>query len=254
MKNSSYERFFDETGHLDGEAVALYVDALKLDRFRDLPSTLQEHVQSCQHCKMEITGLFSMIAKEDYSKVGSHPYFDKETVVADKRVFSVLKIAATLAIAVGIGLLAYYSLFHVPTTPIERPSLASSVGRDTTQLQSSRDATGKGRSDRQVVFAARFTESPELEDLVTASTRSAETSIQFPLNGDTVRSGSRFQWTTGSQPPFDVAIVDNQRHTVRSFQVGSCEFVLRDSLQGGLYYWKLGAEGSLLKAGKFIVR
>jgi hypothetical protein len=69
-----------------------------------------------------------------------------------------------------------------------------------------------------------------------------------------MRNGSTFQWTTSAHPPFDLTILDNRGFSVKSFALNTSAFRMKDSLQAGLYYWKLVAEGNLLHVGKFIVR
>jgi hypothetical protein len=104
------------------------------------------------------------------------------------------------------------------------------------------------------IIAARFVESPELEDLMRSSVRSADTEVQSPANRSTVHRGSIFRWTTSAQPAFDVTILDNRGFSVKSFRLSTNAFVMKDTLQAGLYYWKLVAEGNLLHVGTFTVR
>jgi hypothetical protein len=144
-------------------------------------------------------------------------------------------------------------LFPSPeSNMVQRPAVTETRTDPTVHTQSPERQTPA--VNRQELLAARFAGSPELEDLVQSTVRSEETSVHTPANGATVRSGARFSWTTSAHPPFELTVLDNQRHTVRSYRMATTQFVLRDSLEAGLYYWKLAAEGGLLHVGKFIVR
>ncbi len=254
MKTGKYGQFFGKNSHLTGEAVSLYVDALKLGRVDNLPPIMLHHVEGCQYCKEEITGLFSLLVEEDYSNTGPHPFLDTVAGTTRKQDFSIMKIAATIVAVVGVGLLGYMSLFRTsPNTSAFHPPI-STIGVDTGLVKIPVNENPRRRPDGESLIAARFTESPELEDLLRSPARSAETEVQSPANGSTLRRGSVFKWVTPALPPFDITILDNRRQVVRSFQLDTNAFGLEDSLQGGLYYWKLGAEGNLLHTGKFIVR
>lgn len=45
------EQFFTEGGHLDEEGIALYVDALKLEKTSELQEKILRHVRGCQRCR-----------------------------------------------------------------------------------------------------------------------------------------------------------------------------------------------------------
>jgi hypothetical protein len=254
MKMGRFRQSFGKDAHLTEEAVSLYVDALKLGRTGSLPSSILQHVESCHDCKKEITGLFSLLAEVDYSKTGPHPFFDEVTGKTQGHGFSILKIAAAVVAVMGLALLGYMSLLRTSQNTNELQPPTSTTGEDTAFVKKRAVGSPKQQANEQSLLAARFTESPELEDLLRSSARSAETGVQSPANGSTIHRGWIFRWTTPALPPYDITILDNRRHVVRSFQLDTSAFILKDSLQAGLYYWKLGAEGSLLLAGKFIVR
>src|SRR5664279_4340394 len=86
--------FFDADAHLNEEGVALFVDALKLDRTGELPREVREHVAGCQTCKKEVTGLFSLLGDEDYGNTPEHPYFDHEGQRLNKLSTYIVRIAA----------------------------------------------------------------------------------------------------------------------------------------------------------------
>ncbi len=121
-------------------------------------------------------------------------------------------------------------------------------------LEASPEPSRDKREEATKILAARFVESPEFEDLMRSSVRSAETEVHSPADGSTFHPGSTFRWTTSAQPPFDLTILNNRGFSIKSFKLRSNAFKMKDSLQAGLYYWKLVAEGNLLHVGKFTVR
>ena len=96
--------FINEDGHLNDEAVALFVDSLLLNTQDQVPEEITLHVEDCIKCKHEITDLYELQKSGDHSFMGAHPYFEK------KKSFQwnyFMRIAAMLAIIAGIG---YWSL------------------------------------------------------------------------------------------------------------------------------------------------
>ena len=51
MEAGKIGQIFENGGHLTGEGVSLYVDALKMGRIGDLPPTVLEHVQDASSAK-----------------------------------------------------------------------------------------------------------------------------------------------------------------------------------------------------------
>jgi hypothetical protein len=254
MRTAIIVHFFRKEAHLSEEDVSLYVDALKLGRVDQLPPLFVEHAKNCPECQGEITGLFSLLAEEDYSKTGLHPFFDSPAGPVQREPLPILKIAAMLAAAVGIGIMMYWLFLRAPGDDHRTQPVAVSTGIDTNSARPQAGATPAIPTVRQEQIAERFTTSPALEDLMRSSVRSAETEVQSPAIGGAVHAGSIFRWTTSAQPPFDLTILDNGGSPVRTYKLHSSMYKLKDSLQAGLYYWKLVGEETLLHVGKFVVR
>jgi hypothetical protein len=253
MTQTDTHHLYGDDGHLNGEGVALYVDALKLGRMDGLPPSMLDHVRACMECKQEITGLFALVADEQYPRSEPHPFFDRDTRGArtDRRLF--YRMAAGLAAVLGIGALTYSIFFRSHDAPLTHP-VAIVNGRTDSTGQTPPRVPPPGAIRPREDMAARFERSPELEDLVNSTARSEETAVHSPANGTVVRNGDRFSWSTPALPPFNLSILDNKRHTVVATRTATDSFTLRDSLPAGLYYWKITAEGSLLHVGKFLVR
>lgn len=255
MKAADTSQFFANSGHLSEEGVSLYVDALKLGRNEELPGVLLEHVRDCMRCKEEITGLYFLVTREDYSDAGPHPYFDAERPPREADRFRIFKIAASVVAVLAAAALIYIAVDRHATVRPDRPDLAALPPADTADAPAHPvPEETPPLSRRDDLLAARFVESPELEDLLRSPARSAETEIATPANGSRVRTGTLFRWRTTAEPPYEITVVNNQKRTVLTFQIDSSGFVWRDSLPKGLYYWKLGGDGSLLHVGKFVIR
>jgi hypothetical protein len=240
-------------GHLSAEAVALYVDALKLMRLDRLPVEFRMHVEECFQCKTEVTGLFSLVADSDYSQEGPHPTFDASESARSAATPALLRAAASIAAVVGLSVLGYWWSNHGSQTGVGGTApLAQHPGiADTVQIQTRKE---EGAVARQQPLAAAFAESPEMEDLMKSAVRSEEADVRSPVDGSTVRAAVRFEWSTAAKPPFQLLIVNNRDRTVRSLQLQESAYVMKDPLPQGLYYWKLIGEGELLHVGKFKVR
>lgn len=76
IKNSNRNCFNDE-GHLDDNAIALYVDALILDKVEAQPASVLQHVEDCMQCKTSIIGLYEVLKDNEEIKNRKHPYFHR---------------------------------------------------------------------------------------------------------------------------------------------------------------------------------
>jgi hypothetical protein len=244
-----YENFFSG-GHLNDEGVSLYVDALKLDRVQNLPQMILSHVEDCHRCKQEITGLFSLLAEADYSNTGPHPFFEKRTAGRRHELSHLYRIAATILLVVGLGVAAYWVLLRRPGHETRASRAASPAMADSLP----RAGNNVGEKLKEELIAARYAESPELEDLLKSAIRSEETEIKSPTAAAALRRGDKFHWVTSAKPPYELVLLNNRDSVLSTVRITSTTYLLKDSLVAGLYYWKLIGEGNLLHVGKFIVR
>ncbi len=128
--------FFRPDSHLTEEAVALYVDALKLDRLRMLPQSMLEHVETCETCKEEITGLFSLLAEEDYSKVTLHPFLVEAGNKTQWSISTFLRIAAIVVAVAGIGAIVASLFLRGPDNDSASPVVTERAQGDTSSSRS----------------------------------------------------------------------------------------------------------------------
>jgi hypothetical protein len=73
----SNKKYFTDEGHLDDNNIALYVDALILDKIETLPTSVLEHVEDCMECKTSIMGLYGIVKNQEEIKNLKHPYLHR---------------------------------------------------------------------------------------------------------------------------------------------------------------------------------
>jgi hypothetical protein len=240
-------------GHLNEEGVALYVDALKLERTAELPRETRMHVSQCQRCRKEITGLFALLTDADYSGAVPHPFFEGGSRGERWRIPEFLRVAAAVAAVVGAALVVYYlstqSEDDGPATAqhAERAvEEGNEVTSDTTYFRAP-EAGGE-------LLAENFAELADLEDLVNADRRAASIHSVSPRIGEVVGDPVVFRWSPETQGPVYLEILDNREEVIHSGQVLSLPYVVQKPTTPGLYYWKLVGNEELVLVGKFLVK
>jgi hypothetical protein len=232
--------FFEADGHLNVNGISMYVDALRDKTVNSLPSPVLDHVQTCAHCRAEVTDLFAVVLGVEKEEAGVQSganaahWWDHGW-----------RLAAAITGLCGVGIISALLLTRTPVNSHPPAAGGSNASDDSLRVQ---------RPDSMQFIAARFAESPELENLLIGGTRSEDTEVRGPENGREITVGTVFRWESSVTPPYRVTIVDNHNTIVRSTSVPSPVYVLADSLRPGLYYWKLIGSGNLMHVGKFVVR
>jgi hypothetical protein len=245
---------FEKNSHLTEEAIALYVDALKLDKTDQLPKELLTHVADCEQCKLQITELYSLLEGQEYRKAEGHPYFDKVGQGQSKGSWYVFRIAAVLALALGIGAIIYFGFIkgnEAVTIPAQT-SRSIEPGEEETGV--AKEVPEKTEAPSKDLYARNFVESPNLEDLVGSEMRSGGVEVTSPANGAVVEHSVSFEWKGENKGPFILKILTNRENVSISRTLKEPHLTLAVELPPGLYYWKLESAGELLYVGKFFVR
>jgi hypothetical protein len=255
--NQTEDRFA-EGRHLNEEGVALYVDALKLERTSGLPENILRHVEKCRRCKVEIAGLYTLLQDQDYSRLGPHPYFDRGVEGHHEARSPIYRIAAGFAIVLLLGaaicLLSYLKGTREPPGSPAVQTRAVGVDTGVVKRVPDRPSGAERQLPKAEDLASRFTESPELEDLMRSEVRSAGVEIISPSIGQTVQGEVHFQWDSTSRPPFTLVILSNRGAVRKEVTLAGPRYTLKERLEDGLYYWKLIADGELLCVGKFLIK
>lgn len=237
--------FFTERMHLTEEGIALYVDALKLQRTSDLPKEMLKHVTHCADCQLQIVEVHEMLKDQTYDASMKHPYFDAVVHESRMRYGTIaFRFAAVLtgAALVGIG---FY--FNTNSSSDQTPP---AVVRQEMPKAPIQEPTAK--RDEQLL-ADNFSVSLNMEDLVQTQFRSLSVEVITPDVGEVVRQPVQFKWK-GIGEPLTIKILSNKERTLLSIPVANNSYTAQKKFAPGLYYWKLETKDELIYVGKFLVR
>lgn len=248
--------FFTNRMHLTDEGVALYVDAMKLKRTAELPKEMLKHVEYCPDCQLQIVELYELLRNEVYDTTMKHPYFDRVQEPEVRYGGVMYRVAAVLA---GMALLGI-GYYFISTTNIQQtpPSLVEkekpqNIKQQEDFTQANKSIRKKETAEQQQDFAANFTESPNLEDLVQTQFRSIAVEVITPKAGDVVKQPVVFKWK-GVNEPLTIKILSNKERTLASANITTNTYTTKKILSPGLYYWKLETKDEVIYVGKFLVK
>lgn len=231
----------NSNSHLSDEGVALYVDALKLDRHDELPAAIVRHVEDCKECKSAIVALHSLLIEEPYKGV-HHPSFD------NKRWNTYYRIAAMVLL--GIGIAAAALMLERGSEPQGQSAERQTVSPGIQEEPEPPAAKAPSHDNR---LAANFVPSPMYEGFVGEHRRSEGAEILSPSLGASVSKRVAFVWDTRAAGPFLLTVLNNRGSEVYSTDVHGQSFVLTKDLIPGLYYWKVETNDDVLLVGKFLI-
>jgi hypothetical protein len=240
--------FFDANDHLSEEAVALYVDALKLNQLRKLPYDLRDHVSECVSCRISVEQLFSLLEEEKYDQETVHPFFSSRRGLLGKEISYYYKLAAMVLVAVGIVAACYYFIVRQESGP-QVPNVTA-VG----SLKPPVDQHSPEVQKHSELLAENYSPYPNLEDMVNVHFRSGNLQITSPLEDQTAGKNILFAWRGGSAGKVELKIIDNKGGEAFSVSTEIDNYRFSGTLKPGLYYWKLESNDELLHVGKFAVR
>ena len=239
--------------HLTSEEVALYVDGIRLKRETELPARMVRHVSTCERCKQSVLELLELTRDLSYTDMKAHPYFDRLPEPGPRAWETVWRVAAVLAVAIGLGALWY--LLDPPGSegpaPLAEFAAEDSIPHTVTQTEALRgpaDSTAPGHG-----LASRFEESPNLEDLVGIPLRSGSPVVSHPPAGAALDVPFELAWETEEAGPFVVSILDNRDRVVWDTSLSATVLTVRRLPGPGLYYWRVVAGEKLLVVSRFVV-
>jgi hypothetical protein len=70
--------FLDDNHQLNDTGVLLYVDALRLNREKDLPQELAAHILHSPTDRKRVLEYYEFVKGDDIQELTPHPYFDKK--------------------------------------------------------------------------------------------------------------------------------------------------------------------------------
>ncbi len=255
--------YFRSDGHLTDNAAALYVDGMILDKMNDLPDAIVDHVDDCLGCKQTVLELHAVASQQDYTRQGSHPYFDQARRASIPRRWYYA--AASILFLVGLMYLYFrgerdpaYEMADNP--PVERP-----VERPYTPPKTEEALKVEDPGTRDLASKAPLEQDPDnkllayepsvvLDELVHLNVRSFAADVISPANNDTLLLPVRFEWAIDLEEKIFLKIMNNMEEERFSGEADNNRFEFREQLAPGLYYWKLETEDDLLYVGRFYVK
>ncbi len=270
--------------HLSDEQIALYVDALRLNKVDQLPSDLLAHIDDCKSCHRTALDLYSMLDEKGYEGIGAHPTLDKK----EAKVFKMSNVLLRVAAAVALLLVALFFFnrskdMSAPgdmvkeENPVEKVEEKDTPEAPATQMPTPKEEVVIEETPEKVeppsrelpqpkspvntistnsrqLYAANFTPSEEWEDMVGESVRSMQFEVISPSNTQSFKpkAGIPFKWK-GETIDRYIVVLDNKGEQVHKAKVLANEFYVQLKLDPGLYYWKLESEDDLLHVGKFLL-
>lgn len=223
--------------HLMDEGLALAADALRSDRFEELPDGVQDHLGECQECRMAVMEIYQAIeASGDSYAEELPPYFVSKKESRERKKYVNGGIWMKVAAAILLLLIPFASIYwnnaakHIQTFGY---FLASEM---------------------MIPQHDPFKPDPLMEPMANMVFRGSNVEILSPLLRDELKAGQPiiFQWINKIPEPVRFSLQDNTGKMIAHIHVYR-ENLKISSLAPGRYYWKLEVGKELLYLGSFIV-
>jgi hypothetical protein len=241
----TYKPFFSNDGHLDELGIALYTDAISLNKTITVPADITRHVEDCDYCKQQILAVADLMDNQSFHIPTSHPTLDLTAQRSTVPEFW-YRAAAVLLFAI-ISSTAYV---FVANQNVHTPAV-SEVPFSPVQPAASEPVTEQQKSDP--LLADNFSASPNLEGMLRTEFRSPAVEVFSPSIGERVRPPITFRWR-GNGHPMKLKVLTNKEVTILTAIVLSDSFRSEKQYHEGLYYWKLEANEEMIFLGKFFVK
>jgi len=266
MKEQKSNIYFSK-GHLNNEGIALYVDALAIQKEEMLPVDIHEHMQDCYNCKKEAFALYAVMQKDNViQNTLKHPYLDKSPDNARKQIvfYAFLKIAAGLILVLSVGILIHYIIYNSQDHNSSNNTMPNFANTSkAVELHPNSKAKGDVNLKEDSVnlsnsaLASTMKEFPLYENLITAQYRNDEIEIDFPPLNYSFNSQQdvMFKLKGDIAVPVVLIIFNNRgKKLVEISGISKRELKVTQKIPYGLYYWKLLKNDDLIQAGKFFVK
>ncbi|MBD3410700.1 MAG: hypothetical protein GF419_10905 [Ignavibacteriales bacterium] len=250
-------RVSDKT--LRDDALALYLDALRLDRRDDLADELLEHVRDCPVCRREILRLDEALREEDFSALGPHPLLDQEAIQEEerrrrKRSWTIFGVVAAVVLAAAVyAYLLVDRKIEEERAKFEQEIMTDSISlalRDSLEAIAEREELRQREAER--ARQDPFRPNDALENLLTMEIAPPGLTIHSPEVGDTLVAPITFSWSFGTPEQRYVTVFSNAG-VHDELEVKNDAAVMNETPPPGVYYWKLSSMEDLLYIGKFYV-
>lgn len=98
-----------ENQHLNEQGILLATDAMLLDRMKELPQSVQNHLEECAKCRNEVFDYYQFRIEEDTQEMLPHPYFDKPSTdkTKERSLNKTWVVAASIVLLLGMTFMFY---------------------------------------------------------------------------------------------------------------------------------------------------
>jgi len=265
--------FFYET-HLSYEGIALYADALILNKVEQLPPKIRDHAEDCQQCKKEIFAIYELTKNDPTIRnIERHPFFSNPEIKYENtsklKIYHYLKIAAVFLLIIGFGLLLNYLIISKHASNSSKSQIIGSIKNDNkTNIQSGKKSGLEGekalKADTSLKLSLKGNEialnmqkSEIFENLIASHYRSIDVEVLSPtLNQQfSVQQSIVFKFKGDLSVPLVVMVYNNAGGKIlEKDNILANHYTFHPGFSPGLYYWKLIRDDDLLYVGKFFVK
>ncbi|MFC1733076.1 hypothetical protein ACFL6I_22485 [candidate division KSB1 bacterium] len=254
----------NKSGHINEEALSLYVDALMLDNIEIIPEQVIAHVENCTRCKKEIIEVIDMMKE---AKTHTEHIQIPDTKFKHKNKTG--RSLATILLLLGLGYI-FMNLITINSNESnlrQDDNLIIGIPNPIVEMDYTADLEAIVQPEEQPVKKAKsrkakktrtnhYHESYNLESLVETNFRSNSIKVIAPKITQHYQSKQRvtFNFVNTLDQTLFIKILNNKEENVFTTDFTGNSYQMNRNLEAGLYYWKLETEDDLLYVGKFTIR
>jgi hypothetical protein len=266
MKNNSITSYL-YNNHLTDESVALYADAIILDKVEILPEEILDHTENCSFCKKVVFSVYEINKTKNKEYENNHPFFNQAS--ANKfhpfsNKFHLFKLAASILILISIiGLITVLTKNNknILVNNLNKEKKVINIPNDSI-INNQGKAVGKPivnekKEKVKPTLADNLREYPLYENLIAETYRINDIEVTLPGLNQTIKSGAPITFKLNSNPLTAVTLNIYNNKGVKVYEkkdILTSDFSLSFKLSTGLYYWKIIMDDNLLQVGKFIIK
>ncbi len=263
----------DKESHLEEEALASYVEALRAGTEKQLPPAVSCHVENCFLCQGKILDVFTYLhdplAPPALSRL--RMLFPAPRSTRPAWLHLVSRLAATFFVVALMASGYFLFLRNPPPHPdallekkpvpgqgridvhkgkpddIHNHPIATTVN-DGHKLSS--PAAGRENFRKAI---DPFAINHNLEFMIDSRSRSYSVEVHSPVNNATLKGEIFFSWREFSHEPLNLVILNNHNEPIFESPISNGQLQFIRHLDPGCYYWKLESAAELYYVGKFLI-
>ena len=233
----------------------------------DEEEAFEEHLLFCEECRKNYNVISDIINGSGASAVSEIFAQKDEKRSGRKSGYFILKIAAGIALVIGIAAVIFFSA-KIKQNNSQLASVADSTLTkndtvDISPLHEPKEITEPHKVESVIKeekklttdqYAEAFVELPYMETAIENQLRGDGVTILLPANSTTFKPGDAitFSWKSESSVPFTLVIKNNKGTILIEAKV-TAPYKTSELKHPGLYYWQLNSEDETIYCGKFFI-